>query len=275
MVRTADLGPIGGELALIEHFNHAIAYLPEDDLWLDGTAAGHALLPPPGMDQGAVVLVVNGADSRPETPPIVGAGIERRTYRLAPAHDGRVALTVKIEDSGEAADRRRARFAGSNDQRPFAAWLQEIFPGAELVAEPKLQLVPSRDPAIIELEAIVPGAAVRRGGGIAALPAGFDLPQRVVPTDERSGPLQVAVRPDLEWILEVDLGRPPVGLPDDLRLAGSHGSLDLVIEPTGGGYRLRGYFHLEPGLIAASEAAELRRFLLEVETILERPLETP
>jgi len=37
-----DLGSrtAASDLALLEIFDHAIAYLPEDDLWLDGTAAG-------------------------------------------------------------------------------------------------------------------------------------------------------------------------------------------------------------------------------------------
>jgi hypothetical protein len=36
-----------------------------------------------------------------------------------------------------------------------------------------------------------------------------------------------------------------------------------------------GYLHLEPGLIEAQQAGELRRFLLDVERLLSRPLETP
>jgi len=41
LLRTGDLGPTKASLAVLESFNHAITYLPEDDLWLDGTAAGH------------------------------------------------------------------------------------------------------------------------------------------------------------------------------------------------------------------------------------------
>jgi hypothetical protein len=186
-----------------------------------------------------------------------------------------VSLKVRAEDSGEAADRRRARFAGSQDPRPFAAWLQHSFPGAELTAEPILRLIPSRDPTIIELEAVVPKSALESGGGIAIYPEPLNLAGRVVPTTHREGPLVVAVRPDLEWILDVELGHPPGNLPESITLSGDHGLFRLETESTEKGYRIKGYIHLEPGLVDAGQAAELREFLLEVERILARPLETP
>ncbi len=275
MVRTADLGPVVGDMALLEVFNHAIAYLPEDDLWLDGTAAGHALLPPPNLDQGATVLVVEGADSRLRVTPVVGAGLSRMSFTLGESRDGLVPLTLKTEDTGEAADRRRGRFAGSKAALPFASWLQRMFPGAELTAEPMYRLVPSRDPTVVELEAVVPRTALESQGGVATFPATFDLATRVVPTGTRSGPLLVAVRPDLEWTLEVTLGRLPQTIPDDVELSGEFGFLKLTSEVLEKGYRVSGYFHLEPGLIEADRAPELRELLLEIGRVLSRPLETP
>jgi transglutaminase-like putative cysteine protease len=275
MVRSADMGPAPGSLALLEVFNHAIAYLPEDDLWLDGTAAGHALLPPPTFDQGATALVVDGADSHPEVTPSPGGGVAQISYNLGEAENGFVPLRLRTEDSGEAGDRRRARFAGSQDPRPFATWLQHSFTGAELTADPVLRLVPSRDPATIELEAVVPRSALASRGGIATYPGTFDWAARVVPTAERVGPLLIEVRPDLEWSLEVDLGRPADELPESVRLANDFGSLRLDIEAVDNGYRVSGYVHLEPGLVAPERASELREFLLDVERILSRPLEIP
>ena len=275
MVRTADLGPITGEMALLEVFNHAIAYLPDDDLWLDGTATGHAMLPPPGMDQGATVLVVDGPGSRPRITPMVGGGLSETTYVLGEDREGLVPLEVRVEASGEAADRLRNRFAGSQDPRLFATWLQRSFPGAELTADPKYRLVPSRDPAVVELEAVVPRTALESRGGIATYPGTLDLAASVVPTGNRSGPLLVVVRPDLEWNLEVTLGRPPSMEADTVSLSTDFGSLRLTIEIEDKGYRINGYVHLNPGSIEAGRAPELREFLLEIERILSQPLETP
>ncbi len=132
MVRTSDLGPVSSEIAALEIFNHAIAYLPEDDLWLDGTAAGHAVFPPPSMDQNAVVMVVDGPQSRLQTTPVVGAGIARVQYELRPGVGESVDLSVRNEDTGEAADIRRNRFAGSRETQRIARWLQRQFPGVQL-----------------------------------------------------------------------------------------------------------------------------------------------
>jgi transglutaminase-like putative cysteine protease len=275
MVRIAELGPAEAELAMLETFNHAIAYLPEDDLWLDGTASGHALLPPPAMDQGATVLVVDGETSTIEEIPRTGSGLDRTEFRLGAASNGLVPLQVRVEDRGAAADRRRGRFAGSRDPRPFASWLQRSFPGAELTAEPKLRLIPSRDPAVIELEATVPRTALESGGGIPTYPGAFEVAGRVVPSAKRAGPLLVEMRPDLEWLLEVHLGRPAVNLPDDVNLTSDFGSLKIEFGLTEDGYLIEGYFHLASGLVAAESTPDLRNFLLEVDRILARPVEAP
>jgi hypothetical protein len=184
-------------------------------------------------------------------------------------------LEVRVEASGGAADRLRHQFAGSKDPRPFATWIQRSFPGAELTADPKHRLVPSRDPAAVELEAVVPRTALESRGGIATYPGTMDLATRVVPTGDRSGPLLVAVRPDLEWILEVTLGRIPSIQADTVSLTSDFGSLKLTIEIEELGYRVNGYIHLNPGVVDAQRAPELREFLLEIERILSQPLETP
>jgi hypothetical protein len=275
MVRTADVGPISNEMAILEAFNHAIAYLPEDDLWLDGTAAGHASFPPPTMDQNAFVLVVDGPQSRPETTPVVGGGLARSQFVLRPGEEGEVELSIRVEDTGEAADRRRGRFAGSRDPQRFARWLQDQFPGAQLTREPKLQLVPGRDPTIMEIDGVVPRSALSSSGGIQVFPGRLGWTASTMPGGERHGPLMAAVRPDLEWTLEVDLGRPPVDLPDAVELETPFGSLRIRLRAVSKGYRVDGFLHLEPGLIEAEDVADLREFLIAVERHLGRRLESP
>jgi len=275
MVRTADLGPISNETAILEAFNHAIAYLPEDDLWLDGTASGHASFPPPPPDQGALVLVVDGPQSRPQTTPVVGGGLASSHFVLRPEGDGNVELSIRSEDTGEAADRRRARFAGSRDPQRFARWLQEQFPGAQLTREPKLQLVPGRDPTIMEVKGAVARSALKSSGGIQVFPGRLGWAASMMPGGERHGPLMVAVRPDLEWTVDVDLGRPPTDLPDSVELETPFGSLRIEILEESKGYRVDGFLHLEPGLVAAEDVGDLREFLIAVERHLGRRLESP
>jgi transglutaminase-like putative cysteine protease len=275
MVRTADLGVPASNLALLEDFNHAIVYLPEDDLWLDGTASGHAPYPPPTMVQGAHVLVVRGADSAPEITPSPGGGIARYEYTLDRAEDGLIDLAVRTEDTGEAADIRRVTFAGSQDPRRVERWLQTQFPGAELVGEPKMRMIPGRDPAVMELTGRILSTALGSAGGVNAFPGEFDWAGQLTPSGERHGPLLLPVRPGLEWTLEVDLGRPPRELGPEVDLDTRFGRLAIQYQDTGAGYSVAGSFRLEPGLVEAADATALRTFLVEVERHLRRPLEVP
>jgi len=275
MVRTAERGVAASRIAQLETFDHAIAYLPVDDLWLDGTAAGHALFPPPAMCQGAQVLVVDGPDSAPQITPSPGGGLAKYRYRLQKGEAGLVELEVRTEESGEAADRRRVQLAGSHDPRRLARWLQRQFPGADLVGEPKLQLVPARDPAIVELAGVVRRSALLGGGGIRTFPGELDWAMALVPSGKRSGPLLIPVRPDLEWSVEVELGRAPLSLPNSVNLETDFGSLRVAYREVAAGYRVEGRFSLEPGMVVAADAEQLREFLVAAERHLSRPLEVP
>lgn len=275
MVRTADQGPVSNELAILEIFNHAIVYLPEDELWLDGTASGHALVPPPGVDQGAVVLVIDGLQSRPQISPAPGAGRSLARYALRLLDRGQVEVSVRSEDTGDAADGRRARFAGSREPRRFARWLQEQFPGVELTVDPISEIRPGRDPTVIELRGSLSRTALQSSGGVRTYPGTLGWSASAIPGGERRGPLTVAMQPDLEWTLEVELGRPPEELPTPVDLRTPYGALRLDFHAADTGYRVEGSLHVAAGLIAAAEVAGLRDFLVAVERSLDRRLESP
>jgi hypothetical protein len=233
------------------------------------------MTPPPPPDQNAVVLVIDGKGSRLATSPAPGAGYARSRFSLTAEDDGLVRVVIRSEDTGESADRRRARFHGSRDPQRFARWLQEQFPGAQLVGEPKMQLVPGRDPTIMEIEGTVARTALQSGGGIKTYPGLLAWGANMVPGGERHGPLTMTVRPDLEWTLEVELGRPPKDLPETVMISTDFGELRIEAEAEKSGYRIQGSLHLVPGLVEAGEVAELRDFLVAVERHLDRRLESP
>lgn len=59
IVRTVDKGDVHTFPAMLAYFNHAIAYVPEFDLYLDGTAEFSGINELPAMDQGALTLLVD------------------------------------------------------------------------------------------------------------------------------------------------------------------------------------------------------------------------
>ena len=138
-----------------------------------------------------------------------------------------------------------------------------------------MQLVPGRDPTIVEIEGKISKGALASGGGVGTYPGKLDWAARMVPGGDRYGPLKIGVRPDLQWFLEVDLGRPPRTMPAEVELNTPFGSLSITTESLGNGYRVDGLLHLEPGLYGAEDVDGLREFLVTVERHLERRLEAP
>lgn len=59
IVRTSDEGEVNPYPASLRYFNHAIAYVPKFDLFLDGTAEFSGIRELPEMDQGGLCLIVD------------------------------------------------------------------------------------------------------------------------------------------------------------------------------------------------------------------------
>ncbi|RLE25790.1 MAG: hypothetical protein DRJ65_06945 [Acidobacteria bacterium] len=275
MVRTSGLGPVTAKMALLEDFNHAIAYLPEDDLWLDGTAAGHNAFPPPSPDQNAWALVIDGPESRPVTTPAPGAGQSNYSYTLTRTENGVFNLIFRASDTGEAATIRRSHFGGSRNPTLFSRWIQSQFPGAQIVGEPNLDLKPGRQTATIEVKATVERSALLAGGGLKTYPGNFVLDTELMSSENRSTPIIVPIRPDLKWSIDLRPGPAPPVLPDPVALRTPYGELTIDVERHSDGYKITGQFHLVPGLVTPEEASDLRAFLVKSRRTLEHPLEVP
>lgn len=273
MIRTADQGTPPTKLAVLEDFNHAIAYLPEDDLWLDGTASGHVIYPPPGADQNAWALVVEEENARPRMTPISGGGLYSMTYELSANDENRIQVSLHLEATGEAGTIQRGRFGGSENPTIFSRWLQSQFPGIEMVGDPETSLKPGKDPAIISLKGRIPESLIFAEGALHRYPGDFSLDEQYTPGEGRSGPLLLPVRPDLEWRLKIlDRGRTiDFGPPAELKTP--FGSLRIENRSIEGGVELYGFFHLEPGLVSAGDYPALRSFLVKVRSLLEGAVE--
>lgn len=274
LVRTSDLGPVPSKLAVLEVFNHAIAYLPEDGLWLDGTASGQDPFVAPGLDQGSFALVVNGSQASPEIIPVKGGGLTKIYCRLERGDGAReVTVELRTEDTGDAATKRRTQLFGSRNPQRFARWLQNIFPGAELVGEAELDMPPGRDPAHFAVRGKMPTSVLSGSGGVQTYPGRLRLASALAPVSERTTPILIPIRPDLEWKLEVLLDIGDEVLPGNIAIESEFGDFELSYEADGAGYTVQGWLHLEPGLVDPESVPELRSFLLSVEEAMGRRVE--
>src|SRR5262249_50965931 len=100
IVRTRRGGDLDEYPASLAIFDHAIAYVPQYDLWLDGTAEYSGSTELPAQDQGVPVLLVAPGRARLTRTPVLPADknsvVRRETWKLEPAGAARVeeALTL-------------------------------------------------------------------------------------------------------------------------------------------------------------------------------------
>ena len=98
LVRTRPLGPIAENAASVALFNHAVAYVPSLDLWLDGTADYYSLRELPVVDQNALALTV-AADGSSRLRTIPGSRPEQNTIERRVAARIQPDATIKFHGS--------------------------------------------------------------------------------------------------------------------------------------------------------------------------------
>ena len=99
MVRTRSAGAVAAEAYSIQLFNHAVAYVPELNLYLDGTAEYAALGELPPDDQGATAMTVDaeGKATR-RTVPFSAPGVQPGNPRGPGAAGSQRQSGVRVAD---------------------------------------------------------------------------------------------------------------------------------------------------------------------------------
>jgi hypothetical protein len=136
LVRTRRLGVVAENAASVVPFNHAIAYIPKYDMYLDGTAEYANARELPLDDQGAMALTV-GVDGTNQMRriPVTQAteNYTRRVVRAEVRRDGNIEFTGSAETRGEDAPGLRREYEVAERQREsFRQTLAEVFPSVRL-----------------------------------------------------------------------------------------------------------------------------------------------
>jgi cellulose synthase operon protein C len=136
LVRTRRLGAVADNAASIVPFNHAIAYIPRYDMYLDGTAEYANARELPLDDQGAMALTV-GVDGNNQMRriPVTQAteNYTRRVVRAEVRRDGNIEFIGSAETRGEDAPGLRREYEVAERQREsFRQTLAEVFPSVRL-----------------------------------------------------------------------------------------------------------------------------------------------
>jgi tetratricopeptide (TPR) repeat protein len=122
LVRTGMRGSIEPLPASLAPFDHAIAYVPALDLYLDGTAEHTGVTELPPMDRGAFALQINEGRAKrvnlPQAPP--EASVTRRKLDITLAADGTGQFTQELVVSGAFAPEWQQRYLAEATRRERA-----------------------------------------------------------------------------------------------------------------------------------------------------------
>jgi hypothetical protein len=135
IVRTQQRGGFHSKVASLAPFDHAIAYVPSLDLYLDGTAEYTGSTELPEMDQGALAIRIN--QGHPEVVTLPEATPEqdyrKRQVELDIRPDGTAEVSMQYEVHGTQAPGWRRRYSATSTRRErVLSDLSHEFPGLTL-----------------------------------------------------------------------------------------------------------------------------------------------
>ena len=270
LVRTRLRGDIQPEPASLAPFDHAIAYVPSLDLYLDGTAEHTGSSELPAMDRGAIALQINEGKPKlvrlPHPPP--EDSVTRRLMDLTLAADGSAQFAVDIQVTGAPAVEWRTRYMAEGTRRDRAGRDLAADMGAVELAAGKVgvdvnDLEDIEQPVKLRARGKAPGLA-RREGDTLSVPA--SPPQRLAAdfASLSSRTLDLIV-PALtareeEWTLRVPTGMRVTRAPLPQDLDTPFGKLSIAVEQSAGKIVVRSRLAFKKVRIKPSEYMSFRTF---------------
>ncbi len=173
LVRTIQLGHEGSAPPSMWAFNHAIAYVPSLDLFLDGTAEHSGWHELPTSDQGALSLIVDGKDSRLVTIPVGPAETNLNTsdYVLTLQPDGALVVDGTERFHGfHNADQRRTFADPATRKETLERQLSSSIAGAAVAAIDVSSLALDEEETRYRFQAVLPKRAGIEADGTLVMP---------------------------------------------------------------------------------------------------------
>lgn len=274
LVRTRRNGAIEGQPASLAVFDHAITYVPELDLYLDGTAEHSGTSELPTEDQGVTVLRVGPDGAELTKTPVLAAEQNRRTRLLSVQleADGSAKVDGSEEVSGsEAAGYRDYYQAEGTRAERFERNLGGLYPGVQLLEQKFEQLHRLEEPVRYKYRIKVPRFGMWDGRELRFSPSALsDLvrsmaraPKRVQPLDLTSSSAYVEER-------EVTLprGMRPTAMPEGGEVTSAWGKLSLRYAAERDTIKVRTEFWLTRARVAPSEYPDFRRWVEAADQLL-------
>lgn len=282
ILRTQIRGGFNSKIASLSVFDHAIAYVPSLDLYLDGTAEGVGTRELPVMDRGSMALQINEGKSKFVTLPERGIADDRLkreiTAQLEPSGAG--TLEMHILASGAVAPEWRNTYEAEATRRErMTAELGREFPGLSLLpgaagfgAEGLDDI--ERD-VTVELRGKTPEFARREGDklSLAVTPA-VRLLDWFGTLSERRHPLRLLGVPayDDTFVVRIPPGFVKLSGPENAAGDSPFGSYRITVESVPGKVTVHSQISLKKTRILPGEYQSFRQFCAEVDSAIGKRL---
>ncbi len=278
LVRTRRNGALNDLPASLSVFDHAIAYVPELDLYLDGTAEFSGSTEFPQMDQGVTVLVVgpNGAELRrsPVMSPDHNARERRITIDLAADGAGRIEVNETVRGHEAPSWRSTYQAEGTRLDR-FERAMRNTFSGIEVDSVEMTGLTDYEVPVTAHYRASVPQLAVRDADGLRVpLTVMGDLVRLLARTEtrEHAFDLGATTRYVEDRTIRIPAGHDVATLPEGGRVESPFGVFLVTVTREARTVTVHSELTLSRDRVEASEYAEFRAFIQRADSVLRQRL---
>jgi tetratricopeptide (TPR) repeat protein len=267
LVRTGMRGGIEPSPASLAPFDHAIAYVPSLDLYLDGTAENTGTTELPAMDRGAFALQINEGHPKLVHLPMAPADASeaRRKIDVQLAADGSAQVGVDAEVSGVFAVDWRQRYWAEGTRRERATRdLASDFGPIELAGKVDLaEIEDVEQPVHFKARGRAASFARKEGDtlSVAAGPAlRLSAQYASLSTRKLEVVLQALTKRDEEWTVHVPAGMKVVASPVPQQVDSPFGTFSIAVEQTAGKVVVKSRLALKKSRIAPADYAGFRDF---------------
>jgi hypothetical protein len=278
VVRSAMRGDFPTEPASLAPFDHAIAYVPSLDLYLDGTAEYTGSSELPAFDRGGMGVLVRENGSALVRLPDPDASETQRQRRLTATlqPDGSARVSVQFESSGAIAAAWRLRYHGDSSRRDRVAGdLAEDLPG--FVMAPGKTGLDTNDledieqPVRIRASGTAPSFARRQGAEVSVPVTPSDrFVRSFASLSQRKLPLVLRYRSRIDetWTIEIPAGMKAVEVPPSVSKKTPFGSFEMTIERQGNKLTAHTVIQFDRARIQPTEYPAFAKFCEEIDRAL-------
>jgi transglutaminase-like putative cysteine protease len=274
MVRTRSAGNVAENAYSVQLFNHAVAYVPELSLYLDGTAEYAALGELPPDDQGAMAMTVDAegkATWRIVPFSLPEANRVTREVRAQINREGRVEFASQTKFAGYFAAEQRRSCEANDLAGSYRATLAQFYPSVKIahaVAEGTARASREVD---LKIEGSIDAAHGEREVTLRSSLNTAGMMKKYAPERVRRNPVLVPVTPSEHEVFDYDLPEgAQAALPPDTKLHTPFGSVEVSYRRNGSKLRVETYTELAPRTVEVPEYVAFRAFCRAADEALQK-----